>query len=183
MSQAQDNASEEEPKKKSKLKLIIIIVAALLIIGGGAAAYFFLGNPFGSSEEDSAVTTATTPAPAGASAIDPSTTQAPAPTQLPATYLTSIQPLTINLADIDITRYLRISIDVELSTQDSINQLQANNAKIRDAIIILLSSKKYENISTASGKLQIKNEIISRINQILGVPRVVQIYFTDFVVQ
>ncbi len=180
MSQAQDTENQEEPKKKSKLKLIILLVALLLIIGGGAAAYFFLGNPFG-SEEEVVTTTATTPSPAAANVS--TAPVVPPPTQLPATYLTSIQPLTINLADMDITRYLRIAIDVELSTQEAIGQLQANNAKIRDAIIILLSSKKFENISTASGKLQIKNEIISRINQILGVPRVVQIYFTDFVIQ
>ncbi len=180
MSQAQDKADEEQPKKKSKLKLIIILVALLLIIGGGAAAYFLLGNPL-ASDEEAPTTTATTPSPAATNVTaEPAP---PAPTQLPATYLTSIQPLTINLADMDITRYLRIAIDVELSTQEAINQLQANNAKIRDAIIILLSSKKFDSISTASGKLQIKNEIIARINQILGVPRVVQIYFTDFVIQ
>ena len=54
---------------------------------------------------------------------------------------------------------------------------------INDSVLILLSSKTYNELGTVEGKIQLKQELIMRMNQVLGVPMVKKIYFTEFVVQ
>ncbi len=179
----------EPPKKKSKLKLIIILLALILLLGGGGlGAYWFLtantdfsiSSFFSSDEEESAEAEGEVSGEENASTGEEgaSTGVVTAPTQL-----ISLPALTINLADTGTTRYLRIGIDIEVSNPDAVPLIESQTPKIRDAIIILLSGKTYAELSTADGKFQLKNEIASRINQIIGVPRVLQIYYTDFVVQ
>ncbi len=178
------------PVKKSKIKRFVILFALLLLLGGGGfGAYWFISNnpellesifPSDDSEggEESGEGSEKNPENAGADGSTPSTTIQTAPT-----HLVSLPPLTINLADTGVSRYLRVGIDIEVSNKDAIAIIENQSARIRDAIIILLSSKTYESLATTEGKFQLKNEIASRINQIIGTPRVLQIYFTDFVVQ
>ena len=54
---------------------------------------------------------------------------------------------------------------------------------INDSVLILLSSKTYNELGTVEGKIQLKQELIMRMNQVLGGPMVKKIYFTEFVVQ
>ena len=61
--------------------------------------------------------------------------------------------------------------------------LQANNARIRDAIIMLLAGKSYADIASPDGKVLLKAEVAARLNQILGAQRVIRVFFTDFVVE
>ncbi len=187
--QVQDEDAADAPPKKSKAKSIVIILALLLLIGGGGfAAYWFLSQG-DSSILDSLFSSEPKEKPEPQVMGSP-TNETLTPTSKPAvasagtpTHLVSLPVLTVNLADTGTSRYLRVGIDVEVSTEPASEEIKSQSAKIRDAVIILLSSKRYENISTAGGKFQLKNEIVARINQILGVPRVIQIYFTDFVVQ
>ncbi len=180
----QGDAPVEAPKK-SKKKLIIIVLILLLLIGGGAGgAWFMLQDPdsFVSQMLNGGGEDGAEPVEEESAGESPNV-DSNAPTKLAATYLTSLPPLTINLADSNTIRYLRIGIDLEATSEQAIGDIKSNSAKIRDSIIILLSSKKYSDIETADGKFKLKHEISSRINQILGAPRIVQIYFTDFVVQ
>ena len=117
--------------------------------------------------------------------------QAPQPAQSqpvtdmprPATSMATLPSVMVNLADAAGDRYLRVGMEVEVSTPDAVRELDAQAPKVRDAIIILLSGKTYAELSTADGKMLLKNEVAARLNQILGTPRVIRIYFTEFVVQ
>ena len=55
--------------------------------------------------------------------------------------------------------------------------------KLRDMVITLLTSLTFEEVMTPEGKVQIRDELLERFNQILRPDRVRNIYFTDFVVQ
>ena len=191
MSNAQ---ATEVPVKKSKLKLIIIILILLLLILGGAGAFwwFQFGSPVEVATPPTAAATTT-----DGEATDPATATAetanadkkdgttPAEPAKPKTVinLVNIPTVTVNLADTNPIRYLKVGMDVEVNTASAITALNSQLAKIRDAVIIILSGKTYNELATTAGKLKIKNEIATRLNQILGAPRVIQIYFTDFVVQ
>ncbi len=87
----------------------------------------------------------------------------------------------VNLQEPGGRRYLKLGLEVEVNS-DVASKLKENNARIRDAIIMLLAGKTYGEISTPDGKVLLKAEIAGRINQILGAQRVVRVYFTDFVV-
>lgn len=181
---------QEQPKKRSKLKIIIIFIILLLLILGGLATYWWLNL-----HVPEATVKADNSQPAVEQTAPPAQTQdkkftenvndlreqvmTPQKTLL---NIVTIPTVTINLADTDSIRYLKVGFDIEVSTEDAAKALEEQKARIRDSIIILLSSKTYAELSSTEGKLKVKNEISSRLNQILGVPRVVQIYFNEFVI-
>lgn len=187
----------QEKPKKSKKGLLIIFALILLLGGGGFGAYWFLTqNPDivdaifkgEQAEKTEAEKTETAEKPAEGEA--PKTEEGKAsPEQqasssaVPPTHLVSLPAVTINLADTGSARYLNVGIDIEVSSKEAVQAIEKQSAKIRDAIIILLSGKTYQSLSSTSGKIQIKNEIASRVNQILNSPQVLQVYFTDFVVR
>ena len=61
--------------------------------------------------------------------------------------------------------------------------LEANKAKVRDALLLLLSSKTSQDLATLEGKILLRKEIVDRLNQALGQAKVARVYFTDFVIQ
>ena len=196
------------PKKRSRFKVIMLISSLVLLLGaGGGAGYWWLfmrpdatgfaglfssseesGTPAqtqdggaaaqtGSSHGDKNAGTAGSGSGSGGSGSGGSVSPAPLikPVPLPS--------LTVNLADPPGDRYLKIGLEVEFSAPDAIAGLQNQSARVRDAIILLLSSKTVAELTSAEGKVLLKNEIAARLNQILGAPRVVRIYFTEFVIQ
>ena len=185
---------QEQPKKKSKLKFFIILFILLMHILGGLATYWWLNLRVPEAvktdtpiQTEAAAPQAEAQAPAApqektlADNISNLRDQIISP-QKTLLNIVTIPTVTINLADKDIIRYLKVGFDIEVSTEDAAKALEEQKARIRDSIIILLSSKTYAELSSTEGKLKVKNEISTRLNQILGVPRVVQIYFNEFVI-
>ena len=93
------------------------------------------------------------------------------------------QPFIVNLADEPGTRYLKLALQAEVPSPEVKEELSRRVPQVRDSIIILLTSKRYEAISTPLGKSQLRSEILARINQILTSGQVKGVYFTEFVVQ
>jgi flagellar basal body-associated protein FliL len=65
----------------------------------------------------------------------------------------------------------------------ALSALDARRPIIDDVVMTTLSSKRYSDVSTIKGKQTLKEELIAAINKALGVPGVLNIYFTEFVVQ
>jgi flagellar FliL protein len=97
--------------------------------------------------------------------------------------LFSFDTFIINLADPSGSKYLRMTIDVEVDNNMVIEEMKTRQPQLRDMIISVVSSKTYDDIFTTRGKLALKEEIIRRFNLILQSGRVRNIYFTEFVVQ
>ena len=55
--------------------------------------------------------------------------------------------------------------------------------RILDMIITVLSSKAYEEISTAQGKINLRNEFLRRINSMMAKGKLYNVYITGFTVQ
>jgi flagellar FliL protein len=95
--------------------------------------------------------------------------------------LLPLDPFVMNLAEPG--RFLKMSIQFELS-DESYRQLVADKIpQLRDAIIILVSSKSFDSVSRPEGKFQLKDEILLRANQALGKDVFKNLYFTEFVMQ
>lgn len=166
---AQDD--EAPPKKKSKLKWIILILLILLLGGGGFAAYSFgvLNDVLGIVDtEDGTADSNAAKGPEGAP---------------PISNVVALPNFTVNLLDPLGRHFLTLDIEVEVLSTAVIKELEAQKPRIRDSIIMLLSSKTYSELSAPEGKLLLKNEILDRINQILGGPKVVQVFFNNIVVR
>jgi flagellar FliL protein len=155
------------PKKKSKLKWIILIVLLLLVGGGAAAAWFFvLQDMLASSDNGSAKTEVVETAPAKAGGV-----------------AVSMPVFTTNLADPLGQRFIRLTIDIEVADVKAVEELTRQNARARDSILLLLSSKTYADIATTESKLMLKSEITDRLNAIVGAGKVYQVFITDLIIQ
>lgn len=170
MAEKKEVNEQEEPKKKSKFKLLLILLIILIVVGGGAAAYFliFAKKP-AEGNVGQMVVDATLKRPnAGGTQIGP---------------LYSFDTFIVNLADPGGIRYLKVSMQAELDSDKLADEIEKRKPQIRDIILTVLSSKTYAEVSTAQGKLALKQEIMRRINLTLTSGALKSIYFTEFVSQ
>ncbi|MBW2410985.1 MAG: flagellar basal body-associated FliL family protein [Deltaproteobacteria bacterium] len=89
----------------------------------------------------------------------------------------------VNLADEGGKRYLRITMDLELTRGISEAEVEKRLSQMRDSILMVLPSKRFEEIRTLAGKTNLRNEIIASLNGLFGQESISNIYFTEFVVQ
>lgn len=118
----------------------------------------------------------------------------------PAGIMYELSPKVVNLAEPGGFRYLQVSMVLELwPLIDNYNQLQGEERDlaidqfrekmnswqpvIDDILTTTLSSKTFADISTVEGKQALKEELMASINELLGYQGVINIYFTEFVVQ
>ncbi|VAW34551.1 hypothetical protein MNBD_DELTA02-784 [hydrothermal vent metagenome] len=94
-----------------------------------------------------------------------------------------MKPFVVNLQDNSGTRYLKLTIGIELDSTDTKKILKSMRPKVRNSLIILLSSKSYTEIGSIQGKYKLRDEIVERINHILNGDKVKTVYFIEFVVQ
>jgi len=97
--------------------------------------------------------------------------------------LYQMTPFIVNLFGKEGRRYLKATIELEVESDYIKEQLTQRTPQLRDAILMLLTSKSFEDISRPDGKLRLKNELILRINQILPGSGIRALYFTEFIVQ
>ncbi len=168
---------EDEKKPKSKKKFIIIGIALLLLGGGGFFGYkFFLAKP---KEQP---TKATEQVEKKGETKKEKKKKEEQPKEI-VTKVVPLPTLLVNLADPLGRRYLKISISIEVKGEKTPSLIEEDTPKIKDTLILLLSSKTFDDLNSFDKKIELKKEIVERINQILGKPVVRRVYFTEFIVQ
>lgn len=158
----------EDGGSKKKLFIIIGAVVLLLIIGGGVGAWFFFKTPPPTPEEQ-----------------DPGL-QVPVPElqkQADIGPMVDIEEFVVNIISGDAAHYVKTSLTVELTNEEVQVEVEKRMPQMRDAILLLISNKTYEELQDLQGKRQLKAEITSKINSFLQSGQVKSVYFTNFVVQ
>lgn len=97
--------------------------------------------------------------------------------------MVEIREFIVNIISEDNSHYLRISMAIELSNQSGYEEMNQRMPQIRDAILMLTSSKTFEELYDVHGKKQLKAELLDELNDMLTKGEAVAVYFTDFVVQ
>jgi len=81
-------------------------------------------------------------------------------------------------------RYLKATVELEIGKEEGvIEMLDKQKPQLRDTILLMLSSQAVTEVNTIEGKLELKQALLFRINQVLGEQIVHKVYFTEFVVQ
>ncbi len=153
-----ESQDKPEMKNKSPLFKIIILVVLLAILGGGG---FFGYVKFLKKDP-------------------PPQAQQP---QVEESVAVDMGTFLVNLSDPGGKRYLKITMQFELSGQKLNEEVAKRNVELRDMIILLLSSKGYNEIGNATGKINLKRELVSKLNKMLREGQVKEVYFTEFLVQ
>jgi flagellar basal body-associated protein FliL len=94
-----------------------------------------------------------------------------------------VDPFIVNIGDNNGTKFLKITICLELSSPSLAERAKAKAAAIRDAVIMLVTSKSADAFNSPEGKPQLKDELIMTLNKVLGEKTVKNIYFTEFIMQ
>ena len=173
MAKNKDTIEEPEQapqKKRGKLKLLLIAVPVLILLGvGGYLAYTtFLEQANG-------------PGPKGQAKGDRD--QEANATRKAKTEMVELPTLLVNLADPLGKRYLKMTASLEVIDDKAAAGISSRMAKIKDSLILLLSSKTYDQLSSMEDKILLKKAIVKRLNQILGQSVVKRVYFTEFIIQ
>ncbi len=160
---------KEKPAKKGPLKLIIIIVVALVVLGGGG---FFAWSMFSKGDVEAE----------DADVAENVSEEDTGEEEKPAGFL-KLDPFVVNLNEDVGTTYLKLTVVLEMDDAESVSGAEVMMPKMRDAVIVLLSSKKFDEIGTVDGKFQLREEIVARVNHILSGNKVKTAYFTEFIIQ
>lgn len=80
-------------------------------------------------------------------------------------------------------KYLKVTVEIEVENEEAKKTVEKFTPQISDMILLLLSSQSTREINTLEGKLELKQALLSRMNQVLGKAIVQKVYFTEFVVQ
>ncbi len=97
--------------------------------------------------------------------------------------LYKMDTLIVNLADQGGKRYLRVTMELELSSAEVQEEIEKRMPQLRDAILMILPTKQYVDISSTQGKIALRDEILNKMNSYLKKGSIATIYFTEFVVQ
>lgn len=96
----------------------------------------------------------------------------------------SLDTFIVNLADPGGNRYLRVTMDMEvLGGKPAEEEMIRRVPQLRDAILMILSTKRYADISTTEGKTTLREELTGAVNGLLASAKVARIYFKEFVIQ
>lgn len=150
-----------------KLPIVIIIVAVVVALGG-AGAFVFISK--------------------GKKA------QADQPGEKPEKKVElhswKMDEFTVNLADQGGNRYLQVNMTLEVEGGKAKGggghggeSTDPEDAKVRDAIITVLTKRYYTELLTEKGKAELKEELKISLNEVLEERKVHEIYFTSFAMQ
>ena len=150
-------------------KLIFLLVAVLLVltVGLGAGLLMMWNKLSDLNTQNNLV-------------VNPGTQQAQAAAPGP---LFSLETFIVNLADQERSRYLRVTMDLELAKSTDAAAINDRLSQVRDSILMILPSRQFGEIASMEGKIALRDEIIARLNSLLNKKVVTNIFFTEFVVQ
>lgn len=209
---AEEKAAEgakPEEAAGGKKKMLLIVAAVLLLLGGGGGAYFFLlggkekpkaeasedGEEHASAEEGGDAEHGGEEEEAAAehggeeeAAAEGEHGEEAASTgggkKAPLSErLVTLDPFVVNLDDGGYKRFLKTRIELETKSPAKKAKLATQTAQMRDTIIVLLTSKRVEDLGGFEGKVVLKNEIERRLNDVLGEDEIQSVLITEFVIQ
>lgn len=162
---AEDAKAEgAEAKPKGKAMLFIIIGVLVVVMGGGG---FFAYKKFMTPKH-------------GAVTEEEQMKKEPEEKE---GEMYALEPFLVNLSDPKGKRYLKITVTLELPSPEAVAKAEKMVPKMRDMVIMMLTSLSFEEVMTPEGKIRVREELFERFNLIMRPERVKEIFFTDFVVQ
>jgi flagellar FliL protein len=150
-------------------KLMFMLVSVLLVVTIGlAAGFFMMWNKL------SAMDTQENPDDSSDSGQIQAATLGP---------LFPLETFIVNLADQGRSRYLRVTMNLELVEAKDADRLSERLPQVRDGILMILPTKRFDDIASMEGKIALRDEIIAKLNNLFANKVIANIYFTEFVVQ
>lgn len=88
-----------------------------------------------------------------------------------------------NLADQSSRRFIQVHIKLEVAGKETADELDDRSAVARDRILGILRSRTYAEVSGNEGMGAVGTDIVQALNRLLQDGTVLNIYFSQFIVQ
>ncbi|MCB0414877.1 MAG: flagellar basal body-associated FliL family protein [Bdellovibrionales bacterium] len=95
--------------------------------------------------------------------------------------LIPLETFLVNLSGSRGRKLAKVNMELEVSNDDVQIEIDKLKPKIRDIIIIILSSKTYAQVSSKEGKDSLRDEIRDQVNLFLTKGQIKRVYFTEFI--
>jgi flagellar FliL protein len=158
-----EKTTEEAPKKnKRRSKLLWLAPLVLLLTGVPAGAYWWNQRAKAAANGGGAEAK---PDHSGVLPLD---------------------PFTVNLADKESPRFLRITMSLVIDDRDAIEDVRKDalkNARLRSELLELLTQQTADHLVSPDGKTELKQAIARRATTTLQPLKVTDVLLADFVVQ
>jgi len=154
--------------KAKKLNLIVVLLGGALLGGGGVSGYWMLSkkNVENHGEDQKA-------AEAAAEQSKPKARGK----------VVKLKPIIVNLKHSKGTRYLKISIGVEASSEEVVKELETLEFPLADMMQEKFSTLELEKVDTVEARYTLKRELLIEINELLEAGPVNKIFFAEFIIQ
>lgn len=145
--------TEQSNGKQNNLMLIVLILVLSCILLGGAFAGWYF-------------------------VVAPRTEGRP-----PEIITSAPVEFVVNLADTSPRRFLKATVQLGYTEKKLTAELGRKSAEVKDTIIEVFRSRTSSDISTVEGTDQVRKELRERLNDRLKSGDIVEIYFTEFIIQ
>ncbi len=156
--------ASEAPKKKGKLLLFIIIGVLVLVLGGGGAFMLLKKKPADEEDTGDEETSAKAHKPAAKKG------KKDAHADVPPVFI-KLDAFTVKLQTEGGESYLQTTPELRVLDLHTGDKIKAYTPEIRHRILLVLSSKKSEDLNTPQGIQRLANEIRVAINAIVDGPK------------
>ena len=188
-----DTANENEAQKSDKetsgsgiLQWIIMAVVVLVCAGAG----FGLGRLFAGYGQPQSPLPSQQTEPAPIPPAQKTAEDAPAENSKGIWYYNDLEPVAANLNVPNATRYVRVTLTLELSSDLAEEQgrklLDAKKPALKNRLTLYLASLSIEDCTGTKNLMRIRSEILDAFNQELfpdSKPQIRKIYLKEFVIQ
>jgi len=202
----ENKAAEQPPVEKKKGNKTIMMMGIVVLISVGCAFVFvskvypsLTGNVApdavvpGNPENEAAVETAE-----AQTVKQPETKKEPASAskkkeekgkegkegaEKEVSLIVPVDTIVVNLSGSNGRRYLKAKMNLEAKDGEVKKLIETKSVQIKDRLISILSSKTLEDIDGLEAQENLRKEIKDAVDVVLKVEGVLQVYFTEFVVQ
>lgn len=152
---ATEPAAAPQPVKRGKGRgLVKWLLLPALLTGGGA--WYFLQEP--------------------------SWAEARPATPSPPVFVT-LDQFTVNLLPEESDQYLQVMLAIKVADNSAVDAIKLHMPEVRDRILLLLSSKQTSDLITVEGKQKLSKEIVAETRALVPQEKVMNVFFTSFVIQ
>jgi len=95
--------------------------------------------------------------------------------------LIPLETFLVNLSGSRGRKLLKLNMELEVDNENVLAEIEQLKPKIRDIIIVILSSKTYSQVSTKEGKDTLRNEIRDQVNLFITKGQIKRVYFTELI--
>ena len=152
----EEEQKEVQEKPKSKKLLIVALLLIVLLGAGGAGAYFKFIKASGSKPEEQ---------------------------KEAESVICEMDTFMVNLADPGGKRFLKTTIKLKVGSPEVLEECKSRNFELRDMLLLILSGRETQEIATVEDKLALKKRLMENLNRTLRKGQVLDVYFTEFLVQ